>query len=400
MDIKKYREGLPYRFFFPFSILGAGIAVFLWILAYCAERKWIPPLENSYPAQHHILLVSSMFLLPALKGFLFTAIPRFTGTDFLGFFSIIFLISLQILISVLAVFFENTVLFYIFFNLDFALIFLFVLLRFKKAKGRLSEYLYFIPAGLFLGMAGSVFQSLGRFINDLSLFHYGKELIIYGMIPCIVFGVGIRIVNMILNRENAEKRTQWMQKAESLRQGKLLSAVFILFSLSESAIFYIFQMEYAVFFRTLRLLITLFLFIRYFGILDFAMYKGRLSFLILISLYSFLFGLAGYAWGGSYSSHLAHLYLISGLSLFIVGIMTRVIFSHEGLDLDIEKNSAVFSWVTGLFLLCAFTRVTAVFIPSSLSSHFAYAAILFILSLSLWSVSVLKKIISGKEINS
>ncbi|HNH07990.1 MAG TPA: NnrS family protein, partial [Leptospiraceae bacterium] len=379
MDIKKYKEGLPYRFFFPFSLIGAVSAVSLWILAYAAERGWISPLKNPYPVQHHILLISSLFLLPALKGFLFTAIPRFTGTDFLGFYSIGLLLSLQILISVLALFFENAILFYFLLNLDFLLLLGFVVIRFSKAKGKLSEYLYFIPAGLFLGTVGSVFLSISRIREDISLFHYGKELIVYGMIPCAVFGAGIRIVNMILNRENPEKRSVWMQKAESIQNGRIFSLIFVFFSLSESAVFYLFSLEYSVFFRTLRFLICIFLFIRYFQIFDLSMYKGRLSFLILISLYSFLLGLAGHAWGGAYSVHMVHLYLISGLSLFIAGIMTRVVFSHEGLNLDLEKNSSVFLWVAVLFLLAALTRASAVFMPSLMISHFAYASFLFIL---------------------
>ncbi len=396
MDLNKYREGLPYRFFFPFSVIGAVSAAALWILAYVAEKNWISPLENPYPVQHHILLISSLFLLPALKGFLFTAIPRFTGTDFLGFYSVGLLLSVQILISISALFYENSVLFYLLLNLDFAVLFLFVVFRFRKAKGRLSEYLYFIPAGLFLGTAGAVLLGLSRLKGDVSFFRYGKELMIYGMIPCIVFGVGIRIVNMILNRENAEKRTGWMQKAESIQNGRLFSIIFVLFSLSESAAFYIFSLEYSVFFRTLRFLLCLFLFLRYFGIFDFEMYKGKLSFLILISLYSFLFGLAGHAWGGAYSVHFSHMYLISGLSMFIVGIMTRVIFSHEGLDLDLEKNSSVFHWVSGLFLLAALTRATAVFV-STVSSHLAYASVLFIFSIAVWSVFTLRNILSEKR---
>lgn len=397
MNIKKYKEDRPYRFFFPFSVIGAVSAVSLWIFAYAAEKKWLSPMENPYPVQHHILLIVSLFLLPALKGFLYTAIPRFTGTDFTGFYTAVFQTVLQVLISFLALFFENTVLFYIFLNLDFLVLFLFVILRFQRAKGKLSEYLYFIPAGLFLGSAGAVLFCLGHIKNDLFLFHYGKELILYGLIPCAVFGVGVRLVNMILNRENAEKRTAWIQRAESLKNGRLLSAVFVFFSLSESAVFYLFSLEYPTLFRTLRFFICLFLFLRYFRILDFRMYRGRLSLLILISLYSVLLGLGGYAFGGIYAVHLVHLYLISGLALFIAGIMTRVVLSHEGLNLDLEINSAVFPWVTGLFLLAAVTRATAVFVPSGLSSHYAYASLLFILALVIWTVFALKNIISDKK---
>lgn len=397
MDLNKYREGLPYRFFFPFSIAGAVCGTALWVLAYAAERKWIPPLANPYPVQHHILLISSLFLLPALKGFLFTAIPRFTGTDFLGFYSVGLLLSVQILISISALFYETSVLFYLLLNLDFAVLFLFVLLRFRKAKGILSEYLYFIPAGLFLGTAGAVLMGLSRMKGDVSFFHYGKELIIYGMLPCAVFGVGIRIVNMILNRENAEKRTVWMQKAESIRNGKLFSIIFVIFSLSETAAAYLFSSEYSVFFRTMRFFLCFFLFFRYFGIFDFGMYKGKLSLLILISLYSFLLGLAGHAWGGAYSVHLVHLYLISGLSLFIAGIMTRVVLSHEGLNLDLEKNSGVLLWAAVLFLLAAFTRATAVFIPSSIISHYAYASFLFLLGLVSWMIFMLRNIFMKKK---
>jgi uncharacterized protein involved in response to NO len=87
-----------------------------------------------------------------------------------------------------------------------------------------------------------------------------------------------------------------------------------------------------------------------------------------------------------YSAHLAHIYLIGGLSLLVLSIMTRVILSHGGFDMSVEKNSNVFYWFLALCITAALTRGFVFLFPSLTVSHLAYAAILYILSLILWSL--------------
>ena len=116
----------PYRIFFPISIFGAIIGVSLWILTWIYQKQWINFNVNSYPILHHINIMTALFLLPVIKGFIFTAIPRFTATDFLTLSDIVFLSILQFLIFTFVLFFENSFVFYVFQSLDFGILFLLV----------------------------------------------------------------------------------------------------------------------------------------------------------------------------------------------------------------------------------------------------------------------------------
>ena len=153
----------PYRIFFPISIFGAIIGVSLWILTWIYQKQWINFNVNSYPILHHINIMTALFLLPVIKGFIFTAIPRFTATDFLTLSDIVFLSILQFLIFTFVLFFENSFVFYVFQSLDFGILFLFIIHRFRISKVNLSGYLYFLSGGFFFRVDWLI-TSIGKFI--------------------------------------------------------------------------------------------------------------------------------------------------------------------------------------------------------------------------------------------
>ena len=72
--------------------------------------------------------------------------------------------------------------------------------------------------------------------------------------------------------------------------------------------------------------------------------------------------------------------------------MTRVVLSHGGGDMVIEKNSNIFYWITGLIFLAAITRGSVFLFPELTTSHLAYAAMLYVLALILWITKVGKVI--------
>ena len=217
----------PYRIFFPVSLLGVIIGVSLWILAWMIQKQWIQFGYSTYPIVHHINFMSAVFLLPVVKGFVFTAIPRFTATSFLSQKEMIVLSILQFLVLTFVFFFENSFLFYAFQFLDFGFLLLFITHRFKVSKVNLSNYLYFIVGGIFLGLVGSFLQWMSLGFEQNLFFSYGKDFIFYGMIPCVIFGTGTRMIPMIVNTENPSKKMEWMQKAELQKNVKGILIVFI-----------------------------------------------------------------------------------------------------------------------------------------------------------------------------
>lgn len=382
----------PYRLFFPISILGAMIGVSVWIFAWMLQKQWIQYVTNPYPVAHHINFMTALFLLPVAKGFIFTAIPRFTGTNFVTNKELTLLSLLQFFILTFVFFYEDSFLFYSFQSLDFGILFLFLIHRFKISKVKISSYLHFLSGGFFLGLLGSIFQFLSIIYQNSFLFQYGKDFIFYGMIPCIIFGTGTRMIPMIVNTENPAAKMEWMKKAEEQRFAKPFTVLLIAFFLFEIILASLSIPYILTILKGIRFIIYIIWIIQFFHIFEFSNFKGKLARTILFSCYMFILGLAGYSFGLQYSAHLAHLYLIGGLSLLVLSIMTRVTLSHGGGDMAIEKNSNIFYWIMGLIFIAAITRGFVFTFPALTTSHLAYAAIIYILALILWVAKVGKVI--------
>lgn len=378
----------PYRFFFPISIFGAMAGVSLWILAWIMQKQWVSLSANPYPVMHHINIMTALFLLPVAKGFVFTAIPRFTGTNFVTNIELTIFSFLQFFTLTFVFFYEDSFLFYSLQSLDFGILFLFLVHRFRISKVKLSGYLYFLTGGFFLGLLGSLFQLASIFIERAFFFQYGKDFIFYGMIPCIIFGTGTRMIPMIVNTENPAAKMEWMKKAESQNIGKSFLILLILSFLLEMILAQFVNPFVSILFKGIRFIICTIWMVKFFHILEFSNFKGRLARTILFSCYLFIIGLAGYSFGLQYSAHLAHLYLVGGLSLLVLSIMTRVTLSHGGGDMAIEKNSNIFYWIMGLIFIAAITRGFVFTFPALTTSHLAYGAILYILALILWVAKV------------
>ncbi len=374
----------PYRIFFPVSLLGVIIGVSLWILAWMIQKQWIQFGYSAYPILHHINFMSAVFLLPVVKGFVFTAIPRFTATSFLSQKEMIVLSILQFLVLTFVFFFENSFLFYAFQFLDFGFLLLFITHRFKVSKVNLSNYLYFIVGGIFLGLVGSFLQWMSLGFEQNLFFSYGKDFIFYGMIPCVIFGTGTRMIPMIVNTENPSKKMEWMQKAELQKNVKGILIVFIVSFFLELSFYKLVDSKFLIVFKGLRFIICTSWIIKYFHIFEISSFTGKLARTLLISCYLFILGLAGYSFGLNYSAHLAHIYLIGGLSLLVLSIMTRVTLSHGGGDMLQEKTSNVFYVIAGLIFFAAFTRAFVFLFPESMTSHLAYAGIFFVTAILIW----------------
>ncbi|HMV45946.1 MAG TPA: NnrS family protein [Leptospiraceae bacterium] len=386
MSLFKNKQLDPYRFFFPISILGGITGVSLWLLFWVAQTNTISSFKNIYPLKLHITIMTVFFLLPVIKGFVFTAIPRFTGTSLLNQSELLILTSIQLILITILLFYNDSLIFYTFQSIDFGFLFLFILHRFKISKLKLSSYLYFLTGGFFLGIIGSIAQLTSVYLNQYYLFLIGKDFIFYGMVPCIIFGTGTRIIPMIVNSENPSKRMEWMARAEGQKWNHLVLVIFILSYLIEFiAVFYL---DLGILFKGLRFLICVYWIVTFFHILEIKSFQTKLPRLILVACYLFIIGLAGHTFGFKYSAHLAHFYLAGGLTLLILGIMTRVTLSHGGADMRIEKNSNVFYWIIAVILSASIARSFAYISMETMTSHFAYAAILFTLGLLFWSVKI------------
>ncbi|MBE7410678.1 MAG: NnrS family protein [Leptospiraceae bacterium] len=392
----------PYRIFFPLGILGALIGAGIWIPAWLLQKQFsflspeilffLP--RNNYPIQEHILILFNLFLSPIVAGFALTAIPRFTATSPMkpAFVGVLF--SLYLSLFVFFFLYSYPIFFYSFSFLFFFSLFYFTAKRYKASGFKFPGYLQVFLAGLFLGALGALFILLSLFLKNETFFA-GKILIFYGMLPLIIIGIGTKLIIPVTQGQNPQVRMAWMQRAESIPPTHTLMMI-VVFGLSfvfEIVALFHTDLEWvSIVCRASRLGALVFWFIRYFHILEFKSFSGRLSVTIYISIWMFLLGLLGHSFGGRYSAHYAHIYFISGVSLFIMSIMSRVVMSHAGKDLAYEKSSNIFLIFASLLIIAAFNRATAFFLPERTFSHLAYASIIFIVALLIWAFKIGKNI--------
>jgi uncharacterized protein involved in response to NO len=89
---------------------------------------------------------------------------------------------------------------------------------------------------------------------------------------------------------------------------------------------------------------------------------------------------------------LLHVMFMGGFTLLILAVGTRVVLSHGGHSLTEEKRSwpLRIGLITGIVALSA--RVAAGFLPgSSYFSHLAWAAVFWIVGISIWGSFLLKR---------
>ena len=142
----------PFRLFFPLGILFLIVGVLIWV-----PRIW--DAEN-YPVLLHRSLVMNGFVACFIGGFLFTAVPRFSQTEFASGIEIMGLLSL-ILLSVCAGHFEREDLVFLFSGLTGLFILIFLARRMPKRKANPPYSFVFLFAGLLLWIISGISSYFG-----------------------------------------------------------------------------------------------------------------------------------------------------------------------------------------------------------------------------------------------
>lgn len=377
----------PYKFFFPFGIIGIVLATGLWLFPWLAQIRVIESLGKDYhfPLQQHTDLLTGLFLTPVTLGFALTAIPRFTGTKLLFWErTTIFFLVLQVLLLVLGSINISPITYHALLLILWSSLLSFISYRFKISKN-VPTFLYHAAGALAFGIIGMIAKIYSDFFPgywDI----LGRHFIFFGMLPLLIFGFGPRILMVITQWDSPEGKATWLQRVDSIKKVEL--AFFYLLYFSSYIIewgFYQFSLQILYYISAgLRFLLSLYWISRYFHIFKPSMYKGTMTKGLYAALWLFLIGLFGYSTSIQAAVHYVHLYFIGGFVLIVFSVMTRVLLSHNGKDISVEKSSKLFYWFAGILILSAATRATAQMFPNILLSHFAYASILLIIATIWW----------------
>lgn len=359
--IKEYLLKEPYRVFFPFGFLSFMVGIAIWL-----PLLWS---DEFYPISLHRYLVINGFMYSFIGGVLFTAIPRFSQTDFLNQGEFILYIVASLFGIPLLWYGENDWV-YLVTSCQGIVILLFLFKRMFKRKRNPPSSFIFMIGGIVLSIVFGVTRSF-----DLLPFISSSDFL---PITLIIWGIGGRLVPGILGHVEVEKiitTSKWTWLTN------LIVLVLIVFSLFLE--------------ETLAHLIY-FICSLYWGIVFCQLYKfpkrktslnwsiWTASWLLILSFLMIFFFADG-------EIHIIHSLFIGVFFILTFSVATRVVISHGGKNQGLENNKFLFLFLFFAVLAMA-TRLSIIFLPDLYYSHLAYSALMLLISGGIWGRAYLKQI--------
>jgi uncharacterized protein involved in response to NO len=377
----------PYRIFFPLGILMGVAGVMIWPLYYWNVIGW-------YNGRSHAFVQTDCFLYAFIVGFLWTAIPRFTGAAGPARpvqYVVASLIVAQAIAFDLRQFPVGHVLFIV-----SHLIVIDVLARcYSQRRHPPPETFALVGIGLFAGLIAAVVNA-GIAVEwippELDLM--GRRLMTEGMVLLLVLGVGGFLGPRLLGFAEFPN----LQNIGSLRESKTprwLTMKRYLYAVAGIALLLSVIFEYAVtlpalaWFRagivTTLVMVTI------------RPYRRPLSDTTLaFCVWTAFWLLVGGSWlvviVPKFRIDFMHILFMGGFTLLVLAVGTRVVLSHGAHSLSEEHRSwpLRIGLTTGLVALLA--RLGAPFVPGSYFSHLAWAAVLWMIGILIWGRFLVRRI--------
>jgi uncharacterized protein involved in response to NO len=364
----------PFRLFFPLGILFLVVGVLIWV-----PRIW--DAEN-YPVLLHRSLVLNGFVACFIGGFLFTAVPRFSQTEFASGIEIMGLLSL-ILLSVCAGHFEREDLVFLFSGLTGLFILIFLARRMPKRKANPPYSFVFLFAGLLLWIISGISSYFGGGEEM-------KELLYHGAVMAIILGVGSRLLPGIMGHTEIVSA----QKEKYERPVGLLKTIppFFLFLMVSFTVSFFIGGVWAAW---IPALVVLVIGMSYWQLWKLPVERSALTMCLWSTAWLIVLSYLLRAVWSEGMIHGSHAFFINGLVLLSLLIGTRVIQSHGPKDKGLENWKGLYV-VTLLMFLSSMTRVSAYLLPERYLSHLGYASILLLLGVFLWAGKYLRYVLEVK----
>jgi uncharacterized protein involved in response to NO len=374
--------GEPFRLLFP---LGAAIGVFgvlMWPL-------YVWKINPVYPGPYHARVMIEGFLTAFVFGFLGTAlprmldVPRFTLAETLGFAGA--LIGITCLHGTGQTHWGD-------------LLFLFTVLALLGVLG--TRALLFrkdvpppgfvlVPVGLGCALFGSATQIIAQ-VSGSALPEWmprlGRLLLHQGYLVFPIMGVGAFLFPRFFDLPNRQSFPEslrpppgWRERARfALFSGALVMAGFVLETADAPRIG-----------NGLRAIGFLIYFLREVPLYRSGLGGGSLALGLRLAVFSIPLAYALMAVWPDRTFSLLHLLFISGFSLVLFIVASRVVLGHSG---QADKFGARLRPVLILAVLVALamlTRVSADWMPAIRLGHYAYAALAWAAGVLVWSFTIL-----------
>tara|TARA_Y100000768_G_C23991035_1_gene693072 strand:+ start:10518 stop:11696 length:1179 start_codon:yes stop_codon:yes gene_type:complete len=376
----------PFRFFFPLAIACLLYGCSLWF-TYAFFGIGEAPIT-----QHATLFVGG-FLYFSILGFLLTAIPRFTGSNFLSLWELVIFI-VHLMGVVFSYFLDSHIFYWAFIASGWVTFLFFAVPRFVVRKQNPPFTFVFVGLGVVLGLLGSSLNFLAALESGIfgALKPWGKLFFYDGMVTCFILGVGGRLIPGILGfvESVAEQRRRYEQPKRFLSIiprdiifafiAFILSLVLEGFGLVSTA------------FVIRGIVITYFSF-KYWRLHEKVKSQKWHGKVLKLSCFMLLFGSWVICFGTEYTIHFKHLIYIGSYCLMTLMVASRVIVAHsnESLDIEFKKWPALALGI--ILLIAAFTRASALFIEGSYIRHLGYTALMLGIAVLIWISVYFKKVL-------
>ena len=348
-----------------------------------------------YPATWHKAIMINGFMLSFICGFLMTAVPKFTKTDYAKPWEIVVtLMSITLAALLLACSLVSA--HYIVAGLANAVILTFVIKRFLMRQENPPYTFLFIGFSLLLWcFCNLLYGASNSGLLSLGVWQIAVERLLYeGVVLGLILGVGARLLPGILGwqdivRHQKQKYEQNLPFIKVVPKNIILIAVFFYIS-------YFLEHSFVKLAYAMRTAIVFYIAMKFWNIFRLPKKRTRLTFGIWACTWMFVVSSA-LPWFWQYPmSHGAHSYFIGGFSLLTLLVATRVSLAHSTQGLDLESSSKALPTIVILMVATALTRLTAIIWPRIYLSHLSYAAITWLIAVVLWLIILKPFLLAGK----
>ncbi len=377
--------GEPYRLLFPVGTLIGLLGVLLWPLHFYQ-------LFDLYPGSIHARIMIQNFLGCFVIGFLGTAFPRLLDVSRVHLPEALLYAGLLISSTVFHLF-QQTLIGDAIFLSTFLLFLGNLIARFTKRQDTPPPG--FVLVGL--GMLCAIFGTVGLILITVlpielipTWFLTFPRLLLYqGFLLLPIMGLGAFLLPRFFGLPNKHN----FPTSLTPPPGWLKRAVFAFFCACFIIAGFLFEsFAYASIGNGLKAFgVALYLF-REIPVHRTGFGDGALALGLKIALFSIPLGFTLIAFMPAHLTSFLHVVYITGFSLLTFTVASRVLLGHSG------QASKFKAWLPSILCLIAFqiiamvTRVSADWLPALTQSHYSYAAMGWVVSVLIWTITLLPAI--------
>lgn len=361
----------PFRLFFPLGAVLAGVGVSHWLLYGIG-------LISTYSCELHGFVQMQGFMMAFAVGFLFTAVPRRTGSALPSAIEMLAVI-VGLAVTAAGALAERFAIVQAAYVAVFVVVLQFAVRRFLgRAAGRRPPAAFvLVPIGILHGLAGAAFIG-GASSGAMPVWamRFGKLLVEQGAFLCFVIGIGSLVLPLMsgaappadLGSSPAERRKAFAYAGAGL----LILASFVLEQTGSTRAA-----------PALRAFVVAAALTTGAGAFRRPGKPGFHRRLVWLSVWLIPVGLIVSALWPDYRVPALHILFIGGFGLMVFGVATHVSLSHLGLEtLALGRPPAVVGLAAGL-MLALMARVAAD-MSDTYFGHLAWAAASWLVGSAIW----------------